>query len=681
MENKRYLDDIQHALQNPLMLRSLEYVPEWDYLSPSELHVFENLEELRIYNADDTLLKKLNLAAFPKLRRLHLRSGAITELPVQVCACSHLEELHIGRQRLKSLPQELTKLTKLKKLHLKGLRYLRLLPEGLWQMPALAHVQIEKCPLKELPEISSAPPLEKLILKNTKIKALPKGLSKLSALHTLTLQESPLEQLSEELLALPLQKITLRELPFLDNLGQKGQYIASLWKSFAKKEYSFAEKKAFFYLFLGNIEAFAKLEEAYLLALKALYVPQELVRAGAQAFLYEHSTSPFQNSENVKLYLSGTFRGLEEENLKDFLREKGFAVSHRLQEEVSHLLLGDLPSVPLDKLLYAPQKIVAAGHLKDFLQAHQSFYLQESSTENTKAEEHLCELLESNNQEQISLALELVYAGGLSEQLKYELIAIYLLWDDNKLRKAVERVFMRHLPDTLFAHLKRQRRPHQPWQSPEYFVEYFQRLAQPELDMGRIVSCMRKQHKNKNLGALPMWLDLLMLSQDSAESEGFWNKAAMQACLKAQGVFKAPYRLPALSNTIGLMTELHALDLSESCIRKLPQSLQKLPFLREIDLSACKLEHFPEGLCTLPKLEVLRLGHNKLKQLPEEIGQLQKLFSLDLSHNQLRQIPEQLYELKQLHCLKLSHNPLGKRVLAALQERIKTALPNCTLVL
>ena len=258
MENSNYLDHLQEAFRNPLQVRTFTYTltPEGT-LSAKKLEALSNLEELHLYNANDLLFEKLDLGAFPKLLRLYLRSGTIKEMPAQVYTCNRLEELYIWQQHIKSLPKEIEGLKSLKKLHLKGLRYLRYLPETLWHLPALELLQIEKCPLKELPEIAAtASQLQKLVLKNTKVKHLPVGMGKLSALQTLTLRKSPIEKLSEELLALPLQKITLSELPFLDILGQKGQQVASLWKLFAKKQYSFTERKAFFYLFLGLRERF-----------------------------------------------------------------------------------------------------------------------------------------------------------------------------------------------------------------------------------------------------------------------------------------------------------------------------------------------------------------------------------------------------------------------------------------
>jgi internalin A len=87
-------------------------------------------------------------------------------------------------------------------------------------------------------------------------------------------------------------------------------------------------------------------------------------------------------------------------------------------------------------------------------------------------------------------------------------------------------------------------------------------------------------------------------------------------------------------------------------LTELPESIGILSRLRKLYLSNNNLSMLPRSLGNLVKLESLDLSKNQLTMLPESIGQLRQLRFLDLAFNQLTYLPKSLgnlIDLKQLH--------------------------------
>jgi Leucine-rich repeat (LRR) protein len=117
-------------------------------------------------------------------------------------------------------------------------------------------------------------------------------------------------------------------------------------------------------------------------------------------------------------------------------------------------------------------------------------------------------------------------------------------------------------------------------------------------------------------------------------------------------------RLTALPEWLGQLTQLQSLDLSNNRLTALPEWLGQLKQLQSLDLSRNQLTVLPKSLGQLTQLQSLSLSDNQLTALPEWLGQLTRLQSLDVSRNQLTVLPKSLGQLTQLESLKLSGNQL-----------------------
>jgi hypothetical protein len=135
-----------------------------------------------------------------------------------------------------------------------------------------------------------------------------------------------------------------------------------------------------------------------------------------------------------------------------------------------------------------------------------------------------------------------------------------------------------------------------------------------------------------------------------------WSGAA-ELDLSGSYDHKKP-KLTQLPESLGQLTQLQTLNLSDNKLTTLPESLGQLTQLQTLNLSDNKLITLPESLGQLTPLQTLNLSDNKLTTLPESLGQLTQLRTLNLSDNNLTTLPESLGQLTQLQTLNLSDNKL-----------------------
>lgn len=107
-----------------------------------------------------------------------------------------------------------------------------------------------------------------------------------------------------------------------------------------------------------------------------------------------------------------------------------------------------------------------------------------------------------------------------------------------------------------------------------------------------------------------------------------------------------------------LQTGATELDLHRLGLTKLPESFEKLRYLKELQLQENYLTEVPESIRQLTGLEYLRLDVNRLSVLPEFIGELKELKELHLDNNRLIGLPDSVGNLTNLQVLYLYSNRL-----------------------
>lgn len=113
-----------------------------------------------------------------------------------------------------------------------------------------------------------------------------------------------------------------------------------------------------------------------------------------------------------------------------------------------------------------------------------------------------------------------------------------------------------------------------------------------------------------------------------------------------------------LPDSIGKLSSLITLDLSENRIVALPNSIGGLSSLVKFDLHSNRIAELPESMGNLLSLVYLNLRGNQLSSLPATFGRLVRLEELDLSSNNLSLIPEAIGSLISLKKLNVETNDI-----------------------
>jgi len=100
---------------------------------------------------------------------------------------------------------------------------------------------------------------------------------------------------------------------------------------------------------------------------------------------------------------------------------------------------------------------------------------------------------------------------------------------------------------------------------------------------------------------------------------------------------------------------LNYLNITQTCLRVMPDELEKLTNLTTLVLHSNEIAVLPSAIGRLTKLKVLDCSRNKLTSLPQELNNLPQLSTLNLASNQLQSIPSQNTNVK-LSILDLSNN-------------------------
>ncbi|WZY68082.1 hypothetical protein YC2023_000322 [Brassica napus] len=113
-----------------------------------------------------------------------------------------------------------------------------------------------------------------------------------------------------------------------------------------------------------------------------------------------------------------------------------------------------------------------------------------------------------------------------------------------------------------------------------------------------------------------------------------------------------------LPNTIGGLSSLTNLDLRSNRITHLPESIGELINLVSLNLSGNQLSSLPSSFSRLLQLEELNLSCNNLPVLPESIGSLANLKKLDVETNDIEEIPYSIGGCSSLTELRADYNKL-----------------------
>ncbi|PHU26619.1 Plant intracellular Ras-group-related LRR protein 4 [Capsicum chinense] len=115
-------------------------------------------------------------------------------------------------------------------------------------------------------------------------------------------------------------------------------------------------------------------------------------------------------------------------------------------------------------------------------------------------------------------------------------------------------------------------------------------------------------------------------------------------------------KIVQLPDSIGDLLNLVYLDLSGNNLKLLPASFARLVHLQELDLSTNALSVLPETIGSLVSLKKLIVESNNLEELPHTIGQCTSLKELHADYNRLKALPEAVGRIESLEILTARYN-------------------------
>ncbi|KAJ4747410.1 Plant intracellular Ras-group-related LRR protein 4 [Rhynchospora pubera] len=117
-------------------------------------------------------------------------------------------------------------------------------------------------------------------------------------------------------------------------------------------------------------------------------------------------------------------------------------------------------------------------------------------------------------------------------------------------------------------------------------------------------------------------------------------------------------QLSVLPDSIGDLFNLLYLDLKGNQLSSLPSTIGKLVQLEELNLSSNELVSLPDSIGNLIRLKKLIVETNNLEELPYTIGNCVALTELRVDYNRLRGLPEAIGKIESLEVLSVRYNNL-----------------------
>jgi Leucine-rich repeat (LRR) protein len=260
-------------------------------------------------------------------------------------------------------------------------------------------------------------------------------------------------------------------------------------------------------------------------------------------------------------------------------------------------------------------------------------YLLEDSPEAEAMRQNVVRLLESNQAENLDLALQLIENGGVHKDIERVLLQLYyakaftleeLLRLPNFMLKIVQcikihYVKLKHLPEIVF-----------------------------QCSNLRIL----QTYETNFVGISDKLADLQSLEVVSFAFDKISEiPQALLNLPKLKDITFSHNKLIALPTEIKQTTRLQSLFVQSNKLTSLPEEVGELRELGNLSLNGNKITDLPDSLWSLPKLKTFRVEYNQLTYLSEAIGKATNLENLYLTTNNLKTLPTSIVSLKKLQRL------------------------------
>ncbi|CAL5188287.1 unnamed protein product [Lathyrus oleraceus] len=115
-------------------------------------------------------------------------------------------------------------------------------------------------------------------------------------------------------------------------------------------------------------------------------------------------------------------------------------------------------------------------------------------------------------------------------------------------------------------------------------------------------------------------------------------------------------RITEIPDSVGNLLSLVYLNLRGNQLTTLPASLSRLICLEELDLSSNLISVLPDTIGSLVNLKVLNVETNDIEEIPHSIGNCSSLRELQADYNRLKALPEAVGKIESLEILSVRYN-------------------------
>ncbi|WP_434996497.1 hypothetical protein ACRZ5S_07340 [Vibrio scophthalmi] len=339
----------------------------------------------------------------------------------------------------------------------------------------------------------------------------------------------------------------------------------------------------------------------------------------------------------------------------------GFTISKKLDNKVTHVLLGSAPK-SIELLDLERHRLIDETSLQHYFTHQAPKFLQQ---ENSAAMgDTVLAMLASPDEASHQVAVQMLEQGGVTEAMRLPLFFILKTTSDNKLRKQIKEL-LAGMGDELFQlavndrilfntcqgldkygrlmgqgvmvdKLKKQKKKWGDLLCNQFAKLYFVRFGE-----GLMFLMMQKETSAEQLDALSTLIDGDCLN---------WRRGA--AFEQALAQFDE-HNMVHYYRHINCSTTVNHDRLLGTAKTYLPSELTQNHTIASLDLGHCLLDALPKGIEHYRHVRRLDLSANALTKLPSDFALFSELEELSLSHNHFTAFPEVLLTLKNLKRLDL----------------------------
>jgi len=360
------------------------------------------------------------------------------------------------------------------------------------------------------------------------------------------------------------------------------------------------------------------------------------------------------------LFIAGR-SGIKTTELKVKAAEIGFRISKKLDNSVTHLLLGSCPKQTADYDLTS-LKLIDDTVLQQCFTTQAPKFLQQDQASAGGMTDSVLAMLASPDEGSHKVAVEMLAQGGVTAEMHIPLFLILKTTADNAFRKEIKHLlagqgdeaFQLAVSDRILFHnvrgldqygshrgqcvmvdkLKKQRKKWGEALCTAFAKAYYDRFGD-----GLMYVLMQKEQTPERLAILSELVEGDCLN---------WRRGAGFDLVLQDGDEKERLKLHWHPRY-----KMNYDELLGAAKTPLPAELPLRESIRKLNLGNCLLSTLPTGIDHYQHISELSLSFNPLEKLPTSLANFTQLESLDLSYCHFREFPKVLLKLSNLKRLDL----------------------------